>query len=125
MERLGHNATRVRADGPLVEGGTVFVRPNYGRTYPCRIRRLVPDRALELEVRPPLMRIINVYEVEPATGGSRLRHALEVSGPIGCVARWVGLGRFYERLLDREVARVAMIAAETAQARARASREAP
>ena len=27
----GHNATWARADGPLVEGGTVDVRANYGK----------------------------------------------------------------------------------------------
>ena len=69
----GHNAKWARADGPLVEGGTVHVRANYGKVYPCRIRRLVADRALVLEVRPPLLTVIQTYEVEerpkgPASG---------------------------------------------------------
>ena len=46
----GHNATRARSDSPLVEGGVVFVRANYGRDYPCRVRRFEPGRSLELEV---------------------------------------------------------------------------
>ena len=92
----GHNATWARADGPLVEGGTVEVRANYGKVYPCRIRRLVPDRALELVVRPPGMTIVNVYEVEPTpSGGSRIRHAFRIEGPMGTVARLFGLGRVY------------------------------
>src|SRR6476659_2013568 len=44
----GHNATWARADGPLVLGGTVDVRANYGTVYHCRIRRLEEGRALEI-----------------------------------------------------------------------------
>ena len=46
----GHNAKWARADGPLVEGGTVQVKAGYGKVYPCRIRRLVAGRALEFGV---------------------------------------------------------------------------
>jgi uncharacterized protein YndB with AHSA1/START domain len=77
----GHNAKWARADGPLVEGGTVDVKAGYGKVYPSRIRRLVAGRALVLEVRPPLMTVINTYEVEPTADGAHIRHALEVSGP--------------------------------------------
>jgi uncharacterized protein YndB with AHSA1/START domain len=108
----GHNATWARADGPLVEGGTVDVRASYGKVYPCRIRRLVPDRALELVVRPPGMTIVNVYEVEPtAAGGSRIRHAFEIEGPMGTVGRLIGLGRVYTTKLEAEVEAVARMAA--------------
>jgi uncharacterized protein YndB with AHSA1/START domain len=79
--RWGHNAKSAYADGPLVEGGTVDVRAGYGKVYPCRIRRLVAGRALELEVRPPLMTVINTYEVEPTADGAHIRHALEVRLP--------------------------------------------
>jgi hypothetical protein len=109
--RWGHNATWARADGPLVEGGTVDVRAGYGTVYHCLIRRLEPGRALELVVRPALMTIINVYEVEPATRGARIRHAFEVSGPLASVTRLLGLDRMYQRRLDEEVAAVARIAA--------------
>ena len=108
----GHNATRTHGEGPLVEGGTVDVRANYGRTYPCRILRLDADRALELEVRPPLMTVINTYEVEPTATGSRVRHALTVSGPLERPLRWIRLDRLYRRLLDKEVARVVSMAAD-------------
>ena len=108
----GHNATWAWADGPLVEGGTVDVRANYGKVYPCRIRRLVPNRALELVVRPPGMTIVNVYEVEPtAAGGSRIRHAFQIEGPMGAFARVIGLGRVYAKKLDAEVEAVARMAA--------------
>ena len=108
----GHNATWARADGPLVEGGTVDVRAGYGKVYPCLIRRLVPDRALELVVRPPGMTIINVYEVEPTpSGGSRIRHAFQIEGPMGTFARLIGLGRVYTKKLQAEVEAVARMAA--------------
>ena len=107
----GHNATWARADGPLVEGGTVDVRANYGKVYPCRIRRLVPDRALELVVHPPGMTIVNVYEVEPTpAGGSRIHHAFRIEGPMGTVARLLGLGRVYAKKLEAEVEAVARMA---------------
>jgi uncharacterized protein YndB with AHSA1/START domain len=110
--RWGHNATWARADGPLVEGGTVDVRANYGKVYPCRIRRLTPDRALELVVRPPGMTIVNVYEVEPTpAGGSRIRHAFQIDGPMGAFARVIGLGRVYAKKLEAEVEAVARMAA--------------
>jgi uncharacterized protein YndB with AHSA1/START domain len=45
----GHNAKWARADGPLVEGGTVDVKAGYGKVYPCHIRSLVDGRSLVLE----------------------------------------------------------------------------
>jgi hypothetical protein len=70
VERWGHNATWARSEGPLVEGGIVDVRAGYGTVYHCLIRRLEPGHALELVVRPALLTIINVYEVDPAPGGA-------------------------------------------------------
>ena len=108
----GHNATWARADGPLVEGGTVDVRAGYGKVYPCLIRRLVPDRALELVVGPAGVTLGEVYEVEPAAGGgSRIRHAFQIEGPMGAFARVIGLGRVYARKLHAEVEAVARMAA--------------
>jgi len=112
----GHNATRARSDGPLVEGGIVRVRANYGRDYPCRIRRFEPGRALELEVRLPLLFIVNVYEVEPAGSGARIRHALEFSGPLSVPMRRVGIPRIYRRQLDEEVGKVIALAAQASPA---------
>jgi len=113
--RWGHNAAWARAEGPLVEGGTVDVRAGYGTVYHCLIRRLEPGRALELVVHPALMTIINVYEVEPATSGARIRHAFEVSGPLASVTRMVGLDRMYQRRLDEEVAAVVRMAANSGE----------
>jgi hypothetical protein len=102
----GHNAKWARASGPLVEGGTVEVRAGYGKVYPCRIGRLVAGHALELEVRPPLMTVVNTYEVEPTPGGAHIRHALEVSGPLAGVTRLIRLDRVYQGWLDKEVGKL-------------------
>jgi hypothetical protein len=110
----GHNATRARSDGPLVEGGIVHVRANYGRDYPCRIRRFEPGRALALEVRPPLLFIVNVYEVEPTGSGARIRHALEFSGPLSGPMKRVGIPRIYLRQLEEEVGKVIALAQRAA-----------
>jgi hypothetical protein len=111
--RWGHNATWARAIGPVAEGSTIEVRAGYGKVYPCRVRRLEPDHALELVVKPPGMTIINVYQVSPsASGGSRIRHAFEISGPMGMVSRFIGLGRVYRRKLEAEVAAVGRMAAD-------------
>ena len=105
----GHNATWAHADDPLVEGGFVDVRAGYGTVYHCRIRRLAPGRALELVVRPALLTIVNVYEVEPTPSGARVRHAFEVSGPIAAIVR-PALAGMYRRKLDEEVADVIRMA---------------
>ena len=112
----GHNARSARADGPLVEGGYVDVQAGYRATYHCRIRRLEQGRALELEVRPVGLFIVNVYEVEPTATGARVRHALEVSGPLSRPTHWIGLHRLYRGWLDKEVAAVIELAKARAQA---------
>jgi len=99
----GHNVRWARAEGPLVEGGTVDVRPKYPVTYHCRILRLVPERLLRIEVRPIGMHIVNVYEIEPIDGGSRIRHAFEMSGPLSEPVRWLGVARLYRSSLDDEI----------------------
>ena len=99
----GHNVRWARADGPLVEGGIVEIRPKYPVTYRCRILRLMPDRLLRIEVRPVGMTIVNVYEIAPVEGGSRIRHAFEVSGPLSGPLRWLGIARLYRSSLDDEI----------------------
>lgn len=109
-ERWGHNAARAWSDGPLVAGGIVNVRANYRTVYHCLVRRLEPDRALEIVVRPAFLTIVNIYEVAPTAGGSRVRHAFEVSGPLAGLTRRIGLDRMYRRQLDEEVASVIALA---------------
>jgi hypothetical protein len=99
----GHNVRWARSQGPIVEGGTVDVRPKYPVTYHCRVLRLVPDRLLRIEVKPIGMHIVNVYEIEPIDGGSRIRHAFEISGPLGELVRWLGIARLYRASLDDEI----------------------
>jgi hypothetical protein len=91
------------SNGPLVEGGTVDVRPKYPVTYHCRVLRLVPERLLRIEVRPVGMTIVNVYEIEPTDGGSKIRHAFEMSGPLSEPLRWLGVARLYRSSLDDEI----------------------
>jgi hypothetical protein len=58
--------------------------------------------------------IINVYELEPIDGGSRIRHAFEFSGPLSGPIRWLGIARIYRSSLDDEIRHCV----EFAQARA-------
>lgn len=99
----GHNVRWARAQGPLEEGATVDVRPKYPVTYHTRVLRLVPERLLRIEVRPIGMHIVNVYEIEPFEGGSRIRHAFEMSGPLSEVLRWLGIPRLYRASLHDEI----------------------
>ena len=106
----GHNAKWARADGPLVEGGTVDVKAGYGKVYRCRIRRLVAGRVLELEARPPFIVVLQTYEVEPTADGAHIRHALEISGPLAGPMRLVRIDRIYQGWLDREVGKLIAMA---------------
>jgi uncharacterized protein YndB with AHSA1/START domain len=108
----GHNAVWARSGGPLVAGGIVEVRANYGKVYPCRITRLVPGRALELVARPPLMTVTQTYEVEAIGSGSRVRHSIEVAAPFAGLMRFLGAKRMYQRLLDKEVDQLIKLAAQ-------------
>lgn len=102
----GHAAQWARTDGPFVEGAVVDVKADYGRIYHCRISQLVAGRALVLEVKPPLMTVIQTYVVEPTADGSRIRHVLEISGPLAGTTRLIGLPGAYQKRLDKEVGKV-------------------
>jgi uncharacterized protein YndB with AHSA1/START domain len=106
----GHNAKLARADGPLVEGGTVDVKAGYGKVYRCRIRRLVEGRAIVFEVRPPLITVIQTYEVEPTPVGAHIRHAIEISGPLSGLMRLLRVNRVYQGWLDKEVTKLIAMA---------------
>lgn len=99
----GHNVRWARSEGPLFEGGTVEVRPAYPVTYRARILRLVPGSLLRIEVKPVGLTTINVYEIEATEGGSRIRHAIEMSGPLSGPIRWLGVARLYRSSLDDEI----------------------
>jgi uncharacterized protein YndB with AHSA1/START domain len=102
----GHNAKWARADGPLVQGGIVEVRAGYGKVYPCRIKRFVEGRALDLEARPPFMTVLQTYEVEPTAEGAHIRHAIEISGSLAGVTKFFRIDRIYQGWLDKEVDRL-------------------
>ena len=107
----GHNAKWARAEGPLVEGGTVDVKAGYGKVYRCRIRRLVAGRAIVFEVRPPLITVIQTYEVEPTSEGAQIRHAIEISGPLAGLMQLLRVDKVYQGWLDKEVGKLVEIAA--------------
>lgn len=106
----GHNAKWARADGPLVEGGTVDVKAGYGKVYRCRIRRLVAGRAIQFEVRPPLIKVIQTYEVDPTPAGAHIRHAIEISDPLAGLMRLLRVDKVYQGWLDKEVAKLIAMA---------------
>ena len=106
----GHNAKWARAVGPMVEEGTVDVRAGYGKTYPCRIRQLDAGHLLVLEARPPMITVIQTYEVVPTVTGARVRHRLEISGPLSGPMRLFGVRRVYQGWLDKEVSRLVEMA---------------
>ena len=106
----GHNTRWARARGSVEEGATVDVKAGYGKVYPVLIRRLVPDRYIECEVRPPGMLVVNSYAVEPAGDGVTIRHRIEVSGRFAGPAKAIGFDRIYTRLLKREIANLIALA---------------
>ena len=115
----GHNAKSAHADGPLVEGGTVDVKAGYGKVYRCRIRRLVEGRAIEFEVRPPLIRVIQIYEVEPTSEGAHIRHAIGISGPLSGLMRFLRVDKVYQGWLDKEVTKLIAMASDDPESRSR------
>ena len=115
----GHNAKSAHADGPLVEGGTVDVKAGYGKVYRCRIRRLVEGRAIVFEVRPPLITVIQTYEVEPTSEGAHIRHAIEIGGPLAGLMRLLRVDKVYQGWLDKEVTKLIAMARDDPESRSR------
>jgi hypothetical protein len=112
----GHNAKWARAEGQLVEGGIVLVKAGYGKVYRCVIRRFVPGRAIEFEVRPPLMKVVQTYEVDPTSEGAHIRHAIEVSGQVSGLMRLLRVNHIYQGWLDKEVDKLIAMARLSASA---------
>jgi uncharacterized protein YndB with AHSA1/START domain len=106
----GHNAKWARADGPLIEGGTVDVKAGYGKVYRCRIRRFVEGRAIVFEVRPPLITVLQTYEVDPTPEGAHIRHAIEIRGPLAGLMRLLRVDKVYQGWLDVEVTKLIAMA---------------
>lgn len=121
----GHNTKWARADGPVVEGATVHVKAGYGKVYPVLIRRAMPDRFVECEVRPRGMVVVNTYQVEPIADGVRIRHGIEVSGRIARLTKLLQLDKLYTRLLAKEISRLVELATREPADRNRAGSARP
>jgi hypothetical protein len=112
----GHNTRWARADGPVVEGGTVHVKAGYGAVYAVRVLKLVPDRLIVCEIRPAGMIVTNSYEVEPIPAGVSIRHTINVAGPFAGPSRLLQFPRLYRRLLAREIRRLVALASREVRA---------
>jgi hypothetical protein len=106
----GHNTRWGRARGPVVEGSIVDVKAGYGKVYPVLMRRLVENRYVECEIRPPGMLVETTFSVEPADGGSRVEHTISVSGRFSGITKLIGLDRLYTKLLHKEIAKLIALA---------------
>jgi hypothetical protein len=106
----GHNTRWGRARGPVVEGSIVDVKAGYGKVYPVLMRRLIPNRYVECEIRPPGMLVETTFSVEPADGGSRIEHTISVSGTFSGITKLIGLDRLYTRLLEKEISKLLALA---------------
>ena len=73
-------------------------------------------RAIEFEVRPPLITVIQTYEVDPTPEGAHIRHAIEVSGPLSGIMRVLRVHRIYQGWLDKEVTKLIAMARDEPRA---------
>ncbi len=100
----GHNTRSARLEGPFREGSVVRVEAGYRRTWPVRVRLVVPECTVVCEVRPPGVTIVSTYDVRPTEGGARLRHVITISGRLELAYR--PLRPLYTRLLAKETRRL-------------------
>ena len=106
----GHNTRWGRARGPVVEGSIVDVKAGYGKVYPVLMRRVVQDRYVECEIRPPGMLVETTFSVEPADQGSRIEHTISVSGTFSGITKLIRLDRLYAKLLAKEITKLIALA---------------
>ena len=109
----GHNTRWARAHGPVLEGSVVDVKAGYGKVYPVLMRRVIANRSVECEVRPPGMLVETTFSVEPADGGCKVEHTISVSGTFSGITKLIGLDRLYVRLLRKEIRQVIALAEVT------------
>ncbi len=74
------------------------------------MRRIIENRYVECEIRPPGMLVETTFSVEPTDGGSRVEHTIFVSGAFSGITKLIRLDRLYRRLLDREISKLAALA---------------
>ena len=115
----GHNTRWGRARGavPVTEGSIVDVKAGYGKVYPVLMRRVIENRYVECEIRPPGMLVETTFSVEPEDGGSRVEHTISVSGTFSGITKLIRLDRLYTRLLDKEVRKMIAFAVARTSAR--------
>ena len=106
----GHNTRWGRARGPVVEGSIVDVKAGYGKVYPVLMRRVVQDRYVECEIRPPGMLVETTFSVEPSDRGSRIEHTISVSGTFSGITKLIRLDRLYTKLLKKEISKLIALA---------------
>ena len=106
----GHNTRWGRARGPVVEGSIVDVKAGYGKVYPVLMRRVVQDRYVECEIRPPGMLVETTFSVEPSAQGSRIEHTISVSGTFSGITKLIRLDRLYAKLLAKEITKLIALA---------------
>lgn len=80
-----HNTKRAAFDGPLALGMTGRVQPDRGPAQAVVVTSFEPGRILETEVRPPGARMTFSYAIAPTPGGGRVRHRIEMHGPLAQV----------------------------------------
>ena len=104
-----HNTRWGRARGEFRPGGHVDVRvASYPFTYDVVIREVVDGRRVVCQVDPIGVHIVSTYDVAPDGGGARLRHTIEISGPLERLYRF--LEGTYTKMLQEETRRVAALA---------------
>lgn len=109
-----HNTKWGRATEALRPGARVDVRVrSYPYTYSVLIRDVAEGRHIICEVRPVGVTIVSTYDVIAIEGGSRLRHTIELSGPLERAYRLVE-GQ-YTRMLQEETRQVAELARQNAR----------
>ncbi len=108
--RWGHNTSRATARSEMATGTIVDVKVRtYPWTYAVSIREFDPGHRLVLEVRPFGVTLVQTYEVERIAGGTRIRHAIAVEGPLS--GGYGLLAGAYTRQLSRETRAIAAWAA--------------
>jgi uncharacterized membrane protein len=87
-------------DGPLSEGTRVRIHQPKLPAATWTVTDLVPQERFVWEAHGPGFRTAGIHEISPVDGGrTRLRLALEQSGPLGGV-----VGRMGSKLTDRYIA---------------------
>lgn len=117
----GHTTRWARGTSPVVAGAVVHVKASYGSVYAVRIRRIVTGASVVCQVHTIGLDVVSTFEVVPTDAGCRLRHRLDVSGPLSRVLAVLRYERIYHWLLSRETRRLVEFARSARDGRAAAA----